>query len=327
MNADILSDALGGIDLKYVEQAEAYRRPRARARRAARLVAAVVAAALLLGLGTVGVASAVYGRSMSDLLGMLWQRDTGTQMSAEQAALIAGMSQEVGLSETSGGVTVTVTSARVSGYDAWLLLRVEGLKLRDGRKYRFGEVDMSMPDTQGGYKGWNGYTFVCYGIDGDGAAIFLINYSSDKTRLGERATEALDVGLTLRDFKEDGRVMAAGEWSFAFTLQPGAEEETMSLPDTVIEMKDAFTSESVDVAMRNIVISPSGYSCNIDGENLFVPGGETAVLRSGVEVRIGSGWSESNGDGSSTYTGVWEYPLSLDDIVQLRMGDTVIPVE
>ena len=51
------------------------------------------------------------------------------------------------------------------------------------------------------------------------------------------------------------------------------------------------------------------------------------MLRSGVEVRIGSGWSESNGDGSSTYTGVWEYPLSLDDIVQLRMGDTVIPVE
>ena len=40
MNADILSDALGGIDLKYVEQAEAYRRPRARARRAARLAAA-----------------------------------------------------------------------------------------------------------------------------------------------------------------------------------------------------------------------------------------------------------------------------------------------
>lgn len=327
MSAETLSQALGGIDLKYTDEAINYLKPHARRHMSLKLAAAIVAAALLLGLGSIGVASTIYGTSMADMLGMLWQRDTGKQMSAEQAALVAGMSQEVGLSETSGGVTVTVTSARVSGYDAWLLLRVEGLKLRDGRKYRFGEVDMFMPDTQGGYKGWDGYTLGCYGIDGDGAAIFLINYSSDKTKLGERATEALDVELTLRDFKEDGRVIAAGEWSFAFTLQPGVEEETMSLPDTVVEMKNTFTSESVDVAMRNIVISPSGYSCNIDGENLFVPGGETAVLRSGVEVSIGSGWSESNGDGSSTYTGIWEYPIDLDEVVALRIGQVEIPVQ
>ena len=94
MNADLITKAMGELDLKYVDEAAAYTRPRRR--RVLRLAVAIVAAALLLGAGTVGVASTVYGRNLGDVLGMLWQEETGETMRDEQAAIITGMVQEVG---------------------------------------------------------------------------------------------------------------------------------------------------------------------------------------------------------------------------------------
>ena len=75
------SEALASADPKYIEEAATYRAAPRRNRRILRIALAVAAAALILAFGTVGVASTIYGMSMTDFLGMLWRRDTGGDMS------------------------------------------------------------------------------------------------------------------------------------------------------------------------------------------------------------------------------------------------------
>ena len=93
-----------------------------------RFPAALIAAVLAMFLMGAGVAAIIYGDSIQNWFSHYWEIITGQQMSDEQATTIDHLSQEIGLSQTVGDVTVTVDSATV-GYDNFfLLLRVNGIE-------------------------------------------------------------------------------------------------------------------------------------------------------------------------------------------------------
>ena len=106
MTAEKFSEALGYVGDRYLDEAEGFR-PR-RARRYMRAAAALLAAALALALCGTALAAAVTGESMTELLQSLWERRFGRPMSPEHEAAVAGMTQELGLSQTADGVTVAL---------------------------------------------------------------------------------------------------------------------------------------------------------------------------------------------------------------------------
>ena len=197
---------------------------------------AVAAAALILAFGTVGVASTIYGMSMTDFLGMLWRRDTGGDMSPGQAAAVESLTQDVGISETAGGVTVTVTSARASGYDLWLVLRVEGVEFEAGERYFFADSQVDLtpePVIEG--PGTAGTNVTYQGVDGDNAGLFLLEYT---TSAEPETNQELGVTLILDNLMcgeyPDEQMVASGPWEFDFELEFTNEDVSITLPDTTV---------------------------------------------------------------------------------------------
>lgn len=329
--SELLREALAGLDLKYVDEAGGYRAAR-RVRRGGIIKTALIAAAvaLLLCAGTAGVASALYGESMADFLSMLWERDKGKEMGEGQKEAIQTMTQEVGVSRSADGVTVNVTSARVSGYDLWLLLRAEGVDFKDGGNYSFeySWVELT-PEPVYDNVGTAGTRSEYQGRDGDGAGLFIVQY--DTTALPEYG-ETLSVTLTLAnlELRHDGggEPVAAGPWEFEFELEFGPDDVCISLPDTVALGYSQQTGRYAEMALSNIELTGSGisYTCAGGRDYLELVGDFCAVLGDGSTVYavIGGGGETSAGD---WYTKLlWEYPIDVEDVAAVRIGDITVPV-
>lgn len=331
MSAETLSQALGGIDLKYTDEAINYLKPRARRHMSLKLAAAIVAAALLLGLGSIGVASTIYGTSMADMLGMLWQRDTGSDMSAGQQEVIRSMTQEVSLSQSVDNVTVNVTSARASGYDLWLLLRVEGVNFEAGESYAFADawVDLT-PEPTSDNVGVAGTHSVYQGTDGDGAGLFMVQY--DTTAL-PKTGDALSVSLTLANLElrngTDSEAVAAGPWAFEFELEFAPDDVSISLPDTTVQGYDPQRNSYADMTLRDIELTSShiSYTCDGGRDYLGLVGRICAVLADGSTVQTDTGGGGETDSGDWYLKLLWEYPIDLDEVVALRIGQVEIPVQ
>ena len=314
MNPEILSCALGEIDLKYVDEAANYRRARVRRGRSIiRIAAVAIAAALLLGLGTLGLASSIYGRNMTDLLGMLWRRDTGEGMTDGQREVIHTLSQDIGLSKTVNGITVTVTSAYASGYSLQLLLRVEGMSFEQDERYTFAYswVELS-PEPEMDGVGQAGTNVVYLGADGD-----------------ETGLVSLMLGDMLRGSYGSYNEIAPGVWDFNFELRFDVDSAVIRLPDTTVRAYGSKSENYTSVTLQELELTATSVSFAYNGgESGAQPVGEIyAVLSGGETVPAHSGTANRDDSGAWSFSAQWTYPIDLNDVVSLRIGDTEISIE
>ena len=318
MTAEKFSEALGYVGDRYLDEAESFR-PR-RGRRYMHAAAALLAAALALALCGTALAAAVTGESMTELLQSLWERRFGRAMSPEHEAAVAGMTQELGLSQTADGATVRLDSARAEGYDAWLLIEVTGLEFDEDSNYHFGMKSLSFNGRCGSYVARD---FVSEG--GEKLVVLIEHIFHDRSA----PREALEVELRLGTLRrseggEAGPMLAAGPWSFDFRLEQGEEPRAVRLPDIEVPARDAPA-----VTLTNLEVS--GVGCRFRWYN---PVGDVTpkvytlalVLEDGsVNVSLGSASAVGGGYWESKC--LWAIPVEIDEAVALLVNEELLPIE
>lgn len=326
---------MGEIDDRYIDEAIAYRLRAASPHLHRRLSAALVAAAAALLLMGCGVAAILYGDSIQSWFGHYWEAVTGQEMTESQTAIIDHLSQEIGLSQTVGDVTVTVDSATVGDDNFFLLLRAEGLRFPARYGYGFSSIDMEVkPDPLEGGGGIGGYGFEYHGLDGDGAILLLMDFSYASHTGYEQDLSPIDITLTLEDLVRNPnldreKTLAEGQWSFRFSLDRTDLPEAIRLPDTEVMAMDLDRRELVPVTIQNIELTNTGLRFQYErGEAaLDIEPPITVILKSGAEIRDGSGAATPTEDGSTwNCSHHWKVPVDLEEVSAIRIGETEIVI-
>lgn len=280
------------------------------------ILAAVVAVVMLMGAGFVAASDSIDGWFKTR-----WKEVTGEEMSDEHYETIASLSQYIGLSETSDGVTVSIDSATVGDDVAYVLITAEcdSGKFTTTGTSLFGIWEVYVNSNRKG----SGMGRIA--VDENGKAYYLdtinlTNIDSD---------EPLEVSIHLGNLNaliysnEDGSPIwysGDGEWSFEFTLER-TETKTIDLTD-----KSPWTG------ITQLTVTEFGVVATYDSESDDVPRiiryshmKIYAVMEDGTEMQF-------NSTSSSGYTGIidsyyfWEVPIDLDEVVAIRIGDDVIEV-
>ena len=302
-----------------------------------RLPVVLIAAILAMFLMGAGAVAIIYGDSIQNWFAHYWELVTGQPMSTEQTALIDHLSQDISESETVGNVTVTVDSATVGNDSFYILLRVEGLDLSNRRSYGFEATHMEVtPDPMQEAVGIAGYGIQFHGLDGDGAALILIDFDYALENGYTEGLRPLEVSLELTNFAQNvttdrKKLLAKGNWSFAFELERN-KPEVIQLPDAEamaidLTQRDEYTE--VPVLLTNIELTNTGiqflYDCK-DG-TLSVDAHIYAILINGQEIGIGIGNGIVQDNGYLFSNNKWLVPINLDEVVAVRIGGVAIPIQ
>lgn len=303
-----------------------------------RSIVAIIAAVMLV-LVIMGAAVVKYYDSIQGWLEHTWEYATGREMSDGQSKLIDSLSQEIGISQTVDGVTVTVDSATVGEESAFLLMRFEGLETSESFMDNFALNIETSPMTVAGYG-------VEYRDLPDGSVIAIIRLSLQNDMAWE-SVDRISVKLTMSDAVEiiDNRTFVGeAKWRFSFDLYPETLE-TIPLPDTQVIAKKLLRNDSeeteIPVTITNAELTSIGFSCKYEFEYETVDEIEVslmsfydreyfvAVMEDGSEIGCGEGKHVSWRDGTAyvSSNASWIVPINLDEVVEIRIGDTVIPVK
>lgn len=327
--------SLGQVDGKYIAEAApisgisdgtiAIRRHR----RLPVVLIAVLLAMLLVGAGTVAV---IYGDSIQSWFNYEWKKITGQTMSEEQMAVIDHLSQKINISQTVDGVTVTVDSATIGDDNFSLLLRLEGLQFSD-HYYEFEEYSTDMISDSSDDGTLLGYGLRYLGLDGDGTALMLMecSYVSDMNDIMDNHT--VDMTLSLKNLVQPGvsgtRMLAEGQWEFAFSLNHRAMPNTVILPDTEVSVLLLNTKEEVSVMLTDIELTATSLHFRYDYQEGIVSFVDQvfAVLENNGTVGIRDGNGVPLEDGKIMECSFrWEVPVNPDEISAIQIGDTLITV-
>ena len=225
---------------------------------------ALIAAILCLFLMGAGVVAVIYGDSIQNWFGHYFELVTGQDMSEGQTALIDHLSQDISQSKTVGETTVTVDSVTVGDDSFYLLLRVEGVELSNRHSYSFDGVTLEVsPDPMEGVGGIGSHGIQYQGMDGDGAALLLMDYSYATQEEFELDTTPLEVHLLLEDFmrspqSDHRKMITEGVWEFNFTIDRSQPPATISLPDTEVMAMNLELREEAPIILKNIELTNTG---------------------------------------------------------------------
>jgi len=335
MNPEKFSAAMSELDDKYIHEALFYQPNAASHRIKRRFSAVLIAAVLALLLMGAGMAAIICGDSIQSWFGCYWEAITGQSMSREQTAVIEHLSQKLNISQTVGDVTVTVDSATVGDDNFFLLLRVEGLRFSERHSYSFANVSMEVePDPLEENGGIGSYGFQYHGLDGDGAALLLMDHSYTSSAGFEEDSSPIHVALSLENLVQNShssreKILAEGQWDFSFSLDRSNLPETIRLPDTEVMVMDLDKRELVPVTFSNIVLTCTGLRFQYDYADgtLSLEAHISGVLKNGVTIENGGGSGTPSEDGSSmNCSHHWQVPVNLDEVAAVRIGETDIAV-
>lgn len=304
MKQDEILYALTDIREDYIrEAAPVRRRPRCRL-----LVAAVAAslAVLLMGAGV------IFGGSVQDWMAHRWGLENTRPMSEGQAALVDAMSQEIGLSQTIGGITVDVDSALFADRGFRVLVRVRGQQFDHAQGVEFDHWTMELqPDPTEGMGRRIGWEFA--GFDGDGSWLLFFRCDWDEA---VRPDAPFTVRLSMSDLVFTGgpigevtEVVQEGTWEFEFPLEVTGVPEPIRLPDCNVK-----TEKGEALELKNLVLYSTGISYEKTGD------GDPAVT---VILDDGSTIAADFGMGNTRW---WDVPVDLAQVMALRIGETTIQI-
>ena len=256
-------------------------------------------------------------------------------MDQGQSAVIDHLSQEIGVSQTVGDVTVTVDSAAVGDDNFYLLLKVEGIQTSGDHSYDFLQWTVeATPDPLADdfAVGWNSEYL---GTSQNGAALLLFTYRYLSEGNFTPDTRPLQIHLGVQNLAQDARtdqeiLLAEGEWNFTFTIDRSQDMETIVLPDTEVMAKDVNRQEQAAVTLTQIELTSTGlrFQYPHNNRNIFLSGQKVAaVLKDGSAVGTNGGMGSLSQDGADlccVYQ--WTVPVDLEQVAAIQIGDIQINV-
>ena len=290
-----------------------------------RLSAAAAALLVLLALLGCGAAAVIYGEGIQGFFARQWERLTGAPMDEGQTALIEHLSQNLNLSQTVDGVTVTLDSATVGSDVFYLLVRIDDRSYaRDGTFDQFHialEPEVPQEGALSDSGGWS-----TQGVDGEGRRLFLFERPFAPSQAGP-----MEVTLSLTDLcrgsGSDRRVAVEGTWEFRFTLDPSQAPPPISLPDTQAVVTDYFSGERYTGLFTNIEVTSTGLRYDQIFENGDFPDSwPVLVLEDGTEINGKDGSGSRIGEDTFRCARRWSVPVDLSQAAAVRFGDTEIPL-
>ena len=336
MNQKHLLNALGNVDETYIENAAStIGKSTSGIRLRRRLPAALIAAMLAMLLMGAGVVAVIYGDSIQSWFGHYFGLVTGQEMSEGQSALIDHLSQDISQSQTVGETIVTVDSVTVGDDSFYLLLRVKGTELSNRHSYSFDGVTLEVsPDPMEDVDGIGSHGIQYHGLDGDGAALLLMDYSYATQEEFEIDPSPLEVHLILEDFmrspQTDKRKMVTeGIWEFNFTIDRSQPPASMSLPDTEVMAMNLELREEVPVLLTNIELTNTGIRFQYDYSEgtISLESHLDILLKTGASINYSDGAGTPLGDGTTLNCSYhWMIPVNLDEVEAVKVGETIIPV-
>lgn len=305
---------------------------------------ALIAAALALVLA--GTALAVASPTLREWFEKKWAEETGSQLKESQSLVIDSLTQKVGISDTSGEVTVTVDSITVGTSQIWALLDVKGWDFDRNAQYSFDRMRVEIvPDPSEGQHGGAGYGLDSIGFTEDGRCRMLLEFSAtistgNQLNSGDYALEIdLNDLIRCRTGGAEDEILYEGDWSFSIPLTPESLSpvitiDRVQLPSNQMawdqtDDEDGGTAEGTEprpavATLTDLQITATEVSFYCDG--LMDRTRATAILADGTEVEDhGRGGSRME-DGSWYVSFDWPVPLDVTDIIAIRFGDTEIPL-
>ena len=302
-NDDILY-ALTDIREDFLEEAAPVRRRPVR-----RLLIGAVAASLAVLLMGAGI---LFGGSVQDWMDHRWAMENTRPMGEGQAALVDSMSQEIGLSQTIGGITVDVDSALFADRGFRILVRVRGREFDYEHGAEFDRWTMELqPDPTEGMGRRIGWEFA--GFDGDGSWLLFFRCDWDEA---VRPDAPFTVRLSMSDLVFTGgpigevtEVVQEGTWEFEFPLEVTGVPEPIRLPDCNVK-----TEKGQELELKNLVLYSTGLTYEKTGEGDFEV---TVILADGSAIAATLGMGD---------TRWWDVPVDPAQVAALRLGETTIQI-
>lgn len=307
MKHDELLYALTDIRAEYIQEAAPVRR-----KPVLRWAIAAVAASLALLLMGAGV---IFGGSIQDWMGHRWSLENTRPMGDDQTALVDSMSQEIGLTQTIGGITVDVDSAVFGDRGFRILVRVRGREFDNGHGVEFDRWSMALdPDPTAGMGHGRGWEFA--GFDGDGSWLLLFRCYWDQAK---RPQGPFTIRLSMTDLIFTGgaigetvEVVQEGTWAFEFPLEVTGVPEPIRLPDCTVTGHDPETGERVELELKNLMLYSTGLTCEKIGDGDF---GVTVILEDGSSIAATLGLGDARW---------WDVPVDPSQVAAIRIGETTI---
>lgn len=306
----------------------------------------LIAAALALVLA--GTALAVASPTLREWFEKKWAEETSSQLKESQSLVIDSLTQKVGISDTSGEVTVTVDSITVGTSQIWALLDVEGWDFDRNAQYSFDRMRVEIvPDPSEGQHGGAGYGLDSIGFTEDGRCRMLLEFSATISTGNQlnRGDYALEIDLNdlirRRTGGAEDEALCEGEWSFSIPLAAESLSPTITIDRVQVLSnhmvwdqatgKDGGALEGTGgkshpavATLTNLQITATGASFYCDGlmDRLHA----TVILADGTEVENRGGGGSRMEDGGWYVSFDWPVPLDVTDIVAIRFGDAEIPL-
>lgn len=263
----------------------------------------------------------------------------GEEMSKEQAAVIEGLVQPVGISAKSNGVTITLDSVAPGEDGLWMLLKIAGTREEtrwDFMSFSLTGEPVEEPETSS--VSVSSYSTKYAGMMEDETQVQLIYYNTSSGRAllkgGEMELKLEDMYCTKWNKEGDWKnIERGGEWTLPFRLEPVGDQPFLTAPSAQVavsklqwgEEGEEPIEERSTLKLQNIRVTSTGYRFErpLDQDEWTIEA-PNLVLEDGAEIR-GNGSFHIHG--VSEMRGSWDIPVDLAKVESIRFGDVIIPLE
>lgn len=340
MTSDMLLEALGDIgeDLVFESKGKHGAERKRFVGRSVRLVAAVAAALLAFVITAVAVSTAGEGDVAGWFDGRL-QSLEGNGMTVAQFEVVGELTQELGISVTDAGYTVTAETVTIGRENLVLMMSVSPVQgtVYDDCGYVFDEVWLdtlvyemdAVPSNQG-------ISWQFFQVDASAnKAYIVVEYTGylpleQLSEGGYTVPLRIDV-LKIYDIDDiDEAEIVEGQWELEITLGSIDLPEIVTLPAQTAMIWSAGFFRVTKAEVYDISLSETDISYKYTKNNERLEGDLTAfvkvILKDGTIVSGGSGRGTRMGDVWCCTTD-WITPVDLAEVDYIQFGRTKIPVE
>ena len=302
---------------------------------------ALIAAALVLVLAGTTLAAVGMPRTLRDWFAMEWQERTDRDISQEQLALIDNLTQEVGVSDTQNGITVTLDSITVGNSSMWMMLKVSGAySENEDLRYHFDGIDLTLdpdPEQQPNTPGGHGFDFPYSKVGSDGTLMVLVRFEIDLAGLSSLTDTHRQATLLLEDVvcndmtdpEDDDLLLTDGSWTLQFDLEPQALNAIQIPGQVQAEARSTEGEANKTVTFWDVAITATDITFVQSREDQMYDVCPVLVLEDGAEIEVGNGASRFRDEARTEWSSVWYWPVPVDlsQAAALRIGGTEIPLD
>ena len=277
----------------------------------------------------------------------LIRKDTGGRLTQEQELSIQSDIVSVGETMTVDGVSITLNEVYGDGTNFLFYLSFDGAKMKELEKFRFRTMDVVLEGERSHSESINMKTLDDGDLN-DGHREVMLKVSRRNTTGIDEPKEIVVGTLNLVDILdrtnvdpvvleekgilEAAETVASGTWSFKFEIESSGCQE-MSGINVALEGNAALNQvymvtaeiESISLQMLGMEmiywVDPEYGTLEFERPVVILADGSEIILREKFGGYVAN--PVNTGNRYATYTS--EGPIKLDDVVEIRFGEKVIP--